>query len=76
MSEVRNVPTQQMIKFSLTTTESGKIDLKIFDRIIVDDVIVHLINQEVYRIITNKDPGTTIARSFKDFLVKERYRAR
>ena len=76
MDEIRNMPPQQVVKFSMTITDHGKINLKVFDRIIIDDVTAHLINQEIYRILTGKDPGGDVSRNFKDFLVKERYRAR
>jgi hypothetical protein len=76
MADIRNVPPQQVVKFTLTVTDLGKINVKVFDRIIVDDVTVHLINKEIYRLLTSKDPGADVDRSFKDFLVKERYQAR
>jgi hypothetical protein len=76
MADTRNVPPQQLVKFNLSVTDLGKINVKVFDRITVDDVTVHLINKEIYRLLTAKDPGGDIDRSFKDFLVRERYQAR
>jgi len=73
MSEpIRNIPTQQKIEFKLITADVGAIKLKVFDRITVDDVFLHLVSQEVFRIISGRDTGQTVATSFKDFLVKER----
>lgn len=73
MSEpIRNVPPQQKVEFKITTTDKGTIRLRVFDRITVDDVFLHLVNQEVFRVLTGRDPGMEVQTSFKDFLVKER----
>jgi hypothetical protein len=66
---------RQEFEFSLTTQERGKITVKIFDRITVDDVFLHLINQEIYMIVTKKDIDSEVNQLFKDFLLKERFTA-
>lgn len=68
------VPRQEF-QFSLTTAERGKIEVQMFDRIVVDDVYLHLVNQEVFRIITRKPVDDTVNPLFKDFLLKERFTA-
>lgn len=73
---IRNVPPQQKVEFKITTADKGVIRLKVFDRIIVDDVYLHLVNQEIFRLISGRDPGMEVATSFKDFLVRERLIAR
>lgn len=66
---------RQTVEFSLSTVERGKVTIKIFDRITVDDVFLHLVSQEVYRIVTKRDTDTTVHPLFKDFLLKERFTA-
>jgi len=68
-------PPRQEFEFSLTTTERGKITIKIFDRITVDDILLHLINQEIFMIVTRKEIETDVDQLFKDFLLKENFTA-
>lgn len=68
-------PPRQEFEFSLTTQERGKITVKMFDRITVDDIFLHLINQEIYMIVTRKDINSEVNQLFKDFLLKERFTA-
>jgi hypothetical protein len=70
-----DTPVRQYSEFSLTTVERGKITVKIFDRITVDDIFLHLVNQEVYRVVTKNDSDPTVNPLFKDFLLKERFTA-
>jgi len=60
-------------QFVLTTTEKGKVVLRVLDRINVDDVFMHLINRELYRLVTGNDTGSDVSRNFKDVLVKTKY---
>ena len=66
---------RQSFEFTLTTVERGKIVVTMVDRITVDDVFLHLINREVYRILTSDDPGEDVNYLFRDFLLKERFTA-
>ena len=66
---------RQSFEFSLTTTERGKITVKMYDRITVDDVYLHLVNQEIFRILTKKAVDSTVNSLFKDSLLKERFTA-
>ena len=68
------VPRQEF-EFSLTTIESGKVTLKMFDRINVDDIYMHLVNQEIYGILTRTTVKQDVDPLFKDFLLKERFTA-
>jgi hypothetical protein len=62
-------------QFTVTTTERGKVVLKVMDRINVDDVFVHLVNRELYRLVTGNDTGSDVPQNFKDVLVKTKYSA-
>lgn len=62
-------------KITLTSNERGRITLKMVDRINVDDVFLHLINREIYRIVAGVDPGSEVSPLFKEFLLKERFTA-
>jgi len=61
--------------FTLTTTERGKVIVKLLDRINVDDVFVHLVNQELYRLVTGTDPGELAPSDYIDVLVRNNYSA-
>lgn len=64
---------RQAYEFTLTSSDKGKIRVKVFDRINVDDVFTHLVNRQLYRIITSQDPGDTIAEDVKKFLIEEEF---
>ena len=62
-------------KLTLTSIERGKITIRMVDRINVDDVFLHLVNREIFRLKTGKDNGSEVDPLFKDFLLKERFTA-
>lgn len=64
---------RQEFEFSLTSVERGKITLQLIDRINVDDVVLHLIQQELFSIKTGSEPDDEVNQLFKDFLLKERF---
>lgn len=61
--------------FTITSTQRGKVRIKIMDRINVDDVFVHMVNRELFRIVTGNDVDTVVPQTFKDALLKTRYSA-
>ena len=61
--------------FTITSTQSGKVRLKIVDRITVDDVFIHMVNRELFRLVTGEDIDTVVPQNFKDALLKTRYTA-
>jgi hypothetical protein len=63
-------------KVTLTSAERGRITLRMVDRINVDDVFMHLVSREIYRIATGSDPGIDVDPLFKEFLLKERFTSR
>jgi len=62
-------------KITLLTTEKGKFSVRMVDRINVDDVFLHLVNREIYRLQSGVDIGVGVEPLFKDFLLKERFTA-
>lgn len=58
------------VKFN---TDTGPKVLQAIDRINVDDVFHHMVEQEVYRILTGTEEDDTVDKNFRDFLVKERH---
>ena len=62
--------------FTITTSERGKITLKVVDRINIDDVFMYLIDQELYSVMTGKDPSITVPDDWVDTLVTTQYSAR
>lgn len=75
MADVGDIPPRQETEFSLTTVERGKINVVLLDRINVDDVFLHLVNQETYRVLARKDVDPTVNQLFKDYLLKEQFTA-
>ena len=60
-------------KITLTTSERGRVTVRMVDRINVDDVFLHMVNREIYRVATGIDPGSDVDPLFKEFLLKERF---
>jgi len=75
MADEEDIPPRQELEFSLTTVERGKIVVQLYDRINVDDVFLHLVNQETYRVLAKKDVDPSVNQLFKDYLLKERFTA-
>jgi hypothetical protein len=66
-------PARSDVEFTLTTVEKGKVTMRLVDRINVDDVYLHLVHREIYRLVSGDDPGNEVNQLFKDFLLKERF---
>jgi hypothetical protein len=66
---------RQEFEFAYNTIQRGKITVKMVDRINVDDVFLHLVNQELFRILTRENIDDEVNPLFKDFLLKERFTA-
>jgi hypothetical protein len=62
-------------KLTLTSQERGRITIRLVDRITVDDVFLHMVNREIYRLSVGVDPGSGVEPLFKEFLLKERFTA-
>jgi hypothetical protein len=75
MADEDDIPPRQDTEFTLTTVERGKIIVQIYDRITVDDVFLHLVNQETYRVLAKRDIEPEVNQLFKDYLLKERFTA-
>jgi hypothetical protein len=59
-------------KVVLNTVERGKLTVRMIDRINVDDLFMHLVSREVFKITTGSDPGSDVPVLYKEFLLKER----
>ena len=75
MADIGDIPPRQKTEFSLTTVERGKINVVLLDRINVDDVFLHLVNQETYQILAKKSIEPEVNQLFKDYLLKEQFTA-
>lgn len=67
-----HVPRQE-VTVSFYDRKLGKRNMTIIDLPTIDDVFEHMVNKEIYKIITGLDQGNEISREFKDFLIRERY---
>lgn len=60
-------------EFQVEDINRGKVNFRVIDRITPDDVISHLIEREIYKVVGGQDPGDELNKEFIDFLVLERY---
>lgn len=74
MIEPNSSPRQEF-EFALSSTDKGQITITMMDRINVDDVFIHLVHREVYRLVAGEDDGVEVSDLFKSFLMKERFTA-
>jgi hypothetical protein len=66
-------PPRQEFTTDLKDRKHGKVRIRVIDRISVDDVTLHLIRRELYRLSGGADPGDDVNPQFIDFLVREGY---
>jgi len=62
-------------QFTITSESRGKMIVKMVDRINVDDVFLHLVNRELFRLVSGVDTDPSVESLFKEFLLKERFTA-
>lgn len=60
-------------EFQVEDINRGKVNFRVIDRITPDDVVIHLIERELYKVAGGADPGDELNQEFIDFLVLERY---
>ena len=60
-------------EFQLDDVNRGKVNFRVIDHILPEDIIVHLIERELYKVAGGNDPGDEINSQFIDFLVIERF---
>lgn len=57
------------VSLDVRDTKHGRVRVDVYDRITADDIMVHMIRREVYRLAGGKDPGDGIAPDFRDFVI-------
>jgi hypothetical protein len=70
MAEVTATRFDQQVV--LNTVERGRLVVRMIDRINVDDVFMHLVSREIFRLSTGTDTGSDVPVLYKEFLLKER----
>jgi len=75
LPEETETPVRFDERVTITTSEEGRITVRMVDRINVDDVFLHLVNRNLYRLAVGEDHGTDVPVLFKEFLLKERFTA-
>jgi hypothetical protein len=66
-------PSRQEVSVDARDRVYGQVRIRVIDRISVDDVTLHLIKRELFRLAGGADPGDELNPLFIDFLVKENY---
>lgn len=56
------------VTFTVRDTQKGRVRFDIYDRISADDIMVHLVRREVFRIAGGKPPGDDVDPAFRDFV--------
>jgi hypothetical protein len=64
-------PPRFEFEATLNDKKFGRVHMIMRDRIGIDDVTVHLIKRELFRLSGGPDPGQDVNPTFKDFLVRE-----
>ena len=60
-------------EFTIADPINGRATFRIYDRISIDDVVLHMTRRELFRRAGGRDPGDDIPRDVKDFLLLEYY---
>lgn len=66
-------PNRQEVSVDMRDRVHGQVRVRVIDRISVDDVSLHLIKRELFRLAGGADPGDDINPLFIDFLIRESY---
>lgn len=61
---------RQDLSFSMEDVNLGRVKFRVVDRITPDDVVVHMLEREFFRLAGGKAPGDEVDREFVDFLVR------
>lgn len=69
----REQPPRAEVSYVINDPERGRVRFQVFDRISVDDVTLHLVERQLFRIVGGGDPGDEVNRAYKDFLIRENY---
>ena len=69
----RTDPARADISFVVNDPERGNVAMKFYDRISIEDVVLHFVERELFKQVGGNDPGDDLNQNFKDFLVRENY---
>lgn len=61
------------LEYTVNDSERGRVKIQVYDRISIDEVVMHLIERELFLQVGGPDPGTDVNQNFKDFLIRENY---
>ncbi len=56
------------VNFTVRDSKKGRVRFDVFDRISADDIMVHLVRRELFRIAGGTPPGDDVDPSFRDFV--------
>jgi hypothetical protein len=69
----REDPARAEVAFVINDSERGNVKMQFYDRISIDDVTVHIIERELFRVVGGNPPGDDLNQKFKDFLIRENF---
>lgn len=64
------------VALALKTRKGESFQLRVLDRLLPDDVLLHLARREMFRLAGGEDPGVDVPPEYIDYLVRERFHQR
>lgn len=55
--------------FVVNDKKRGRVRFRVIDRLSPDDVVVHLVERELYRLAGGGDPGDDVNQEFQKFII-------
>ena len=66
-------PARAEVSITVADPVRGRVKLRFYDRVGIDDVVTHLIERELFRLSGGGDAGIDVNQNYKDFLIRENY---
>lgn len=69
----RLAPQRIEISYNINDPERGTVRFEFVDRTFIDDLTIHLVRRELFRVVGGQDPGDDVNQNLKDFLVRDNF---
>lgn len=69
----RLAPPRTRIAYNVNDPVRGTVTFEFYDRINIDDITLHMIRRELYRLAGGSDPGDDVNQISKDFLIRDNF---
>lgn len=72
ITDLLAIPRQE-VEFEMRDQLHGRVNVRIIDRVNIDDVVVHFMHRELFRLVGGDDPDVDVNQTTKDFLIRENF---